>query len=404
MKKGLKILIKTALTTIGILAFFTAAFICLMSIIGIDYSALNLDQLFGARSSSELKDWYYGEIGDIVVGEATVVESISYDRYAYQQLDEITQQVYDQVLECINNHDEKITLSTTDVNTLTVAYEAVMADYGGLFWTNGYQYNTYKSGDRIVGLEFAPKYTMSKEQRDIYQGTIDATVEQWLAGISVEDNDFDKALYVFEKLISNVDYDLDSVENQNILSVFINRVTVCQGYADAAWYMLDKLGIKSTIITGRANGEAHAWNLVYLDGAYYYMDVTWGNSRYLNLDASTQKRVNYAYLAMTTEELAHTHTIDTSFEMPQCLSNADNYYVYKNLYFDSFDVNSIGWTLQKSYEAGDSESSIKLANPELFNEVAEYFFEDKHIADYCSGINSIYYIMDDNANVITIQW
>ena len=227
---------------------------------------------------NELANWY-GEnsSGDSMLQDAVMVESVSYDRYAYQQLTEEEQTTYDQIYSCIENYSDRITLSTKDKDVLANAYEAVLADYGGLFWINGYQYNTYTSNNNVVGLEFEPKYTMSEDQRDIYQATVDSVAADWLSGISPSASDFDKALYVFETLIEKVDYDTNSLENQNILSVFLYQSTVCQGYADAAWYLLDKLGISSTIITGTANNESHAWNLVHLDGAYYYMDVTWGS-------------------------------------------------------------------------------------------------------------------------------
>ena len=220
-------------------------------------------------------------IKNSMIGDAVIVESVSYDRYAYQQLSEAEKLTYDQVYDCIINFKNRITLSTKDKDVLANAYEAVMADYGNLFWIKGYQYNTYTNNDEVVGLEFEPKYSMTEEQKDVYQAKVDAVVQDWLSGISVSASDYDKALYVFETLINKVEYDKDSVENQNILSVFLYQSTVCQGYADAAWYLLDQLGIKSTIITGTANNESHAWNLVYLDDAYYYMDVTWGNSKYL---------------------------------------------------------------------------------------------------------------------------
>ena len=365
---------------------------------------LDLDELIEVRSISDFKNWYYGEVSEIVVGEPVVVESISYDRYAYQQLDETTQKVYDQLLDCVMNHTESISLLSKDVDVLSKAYEAMVADYGNLFWISGYQYNTYKSGDTVIGLDFSPKYTMDYEQRRIYQEMIDTVCDEWLSGLDYNATDYDKAKYIFEILINNVDYDLNSEDNQNIISVFINRTTVCQGYADAAWYLLNELDIPCTIITGEANGESHAWNLIYLDNAYYYMDVTWGNSKYLNLDNSTEKRINYAYLAMTTEELCQTHTITSSFEVPECLSNMDNYYVHSGLYFDVFDVSSIGQTLGNSYKSGEDEISIKFASSDIFNQVIDYFLEEQHLGEYCTGITSIYYILDDNANVITIQW
>ncbi|WP_090528449.1 transglutaminase domain-containing protein [Pseudobutyrivibrio sp. UC1225] len=339
-----------------------------------------------------------------MVDEPVVVESVSYDRYAYQHLNDETKVTYDQIYNCMTEYSEKITVSTKDNSTLQKAYEAVMADYGDLFWVNGYKYNTYTSDDKVVSIEFWPKYTMSKDQRDVYKASIEATADEWLSGISQDASDFKKALYVFETLIENVDYNTDSEENQNILSVFLYRSTVCQGYADAAWYLLDKLGIKSTVITGTANGESHAWNLVYLDGAYYYMDVTWGNSKYLDGNNDTAKRVNYAYFAMTTEEISQNHVITVDFEVPECLSNADNYFVHEGLYYDWFGVDSIGNRLAQSYNNGEAEISLKFSNSDLYSKVINYFIDENHLSDYCRGINSVYYLLDENANVLTIQW
>ncbi|MCR4694696.1 MAG: hypothetical protein K5773_05195 [Pseudobutyrivibrio sp.] len=390
---------RTVLNTIGVLAIVTAVFLAVFMLMD-----QKLEGFDGSNGFQEIKNYYSQKTGELIVGEPVVVEGISYNKYAYQQLDEEAQKTYDQILDCILNFKEDVPISTKDEEVLAQAYEAVMADYGNLFWIKGYQFNTYTSGSSVLGLDFTPKYTMDQEQRDIYQAVIDAKAKDWLSGISKNDTDYDKAKYVFELLINNVDYNTDSLENQNILSVFLYQSTVCQGYADAAWYLLDQLGIKSTIITGQANGESHAWNLVYLDNAYYYMDVTWGNSKYMDLDNSTAKRVNYAYLAMTTEEIGQTHTITSTFPVPECLSTADNYYYHNGLYFENFAIDAIGKLLKESYQRGDSEISMKFANADLYNQVIEYFFNDQHIADYCKGLSSVYYLMDESANVLTITW
>lgn len=401
MKRFRKAIVKTITTVVGVMLIITAVFMATIFYFNLDVSKLS--ETIGNRSAESIDEWFSGEVGNIVVGKPIVVESVSYDRYAYQQLNDDTRVVYDQIYECITAYKDVISISTTDVNVLKNAYDAMIADYGNLFWISGYKYNTYKSGEEFVGIEFEPKYTMNQDQRDVYQVSVDACVDKWLAGISEDASDYEKALYVFETLIEKVDYNTDSIENQNILSVFLYQSTVCQGYADAAWYMLDKLGINSTIISGEANGENHAWNLVYLDNAYYYMDVTWGNSKYLNLDNSTQKRVNYAYLAMTSEELSQTHTINEPFDAPECLSTADNYYVHEGLFFDTFDEDSIGRTFAKYYN-NKQEVSIKLSNAELYKQVILYFFDESHLSDYCDNLESIYYILDDNANVVTVQW
>lgn len=351
-----------------------------------------------------IESWYYDHMGEVVVGKPVVVESISYDRYAYQQLDDETKQVYDQILDTVLKFEEKCTLVSLDTEKLIKAYEAMMADYGGLFWISGYQYNTYKSGEKIIGLEFVPKYTMTQEEKDEYQIQVDAIVEEWLAGISITDSDFDKAQYVFENLINRTEYVGDADNNQNILSVFLTQETVCQGYASAAWYLLNELQIPSTIISGEANGEPHAWNLVYLDSAYYFMDVTWGNSRYLDSNNTQEKRVNYGYMAMTTEEMALSHTVTSTFEIPECLSNGDNYYVHNGMYIDEWDIGNIGHLIERSWDSQEEECAMKFANSDLYNKAIEYFLEERHISDFCWGLKSISYLMDENTLVLTLQW
>ncbi len=364
----------------------------------------NFNELLESRSIDDAVNWYKERTNKTDVPEPITVESVSYDRYAYQHISKITQETYDQIYDCIINFDERIAVNTNDADVLNAAYEAMMSDYGDLFWVNGYQYNTYTSGEEVICLEFIPKYTMTEDQKNIYQASVEDVAAQWLSGIDSSASDFDKTLYVFETLIEKADYNENSKENQNILSVFLYGETVCQGYADAAWYLLEQLGIESTIITGTANNENHAWNLVYIDNAYYYMDVTWGNSKYMDQNNGTAKRVNYAYMAMTSEEISQTHVITSSFEVPECLSNADNYYVHEGLYYDWFGTDSIGNRMKQSYEAGEDDISLKFSSSDLYGRVIKYFFDEKHISDYCSGLESIYYLLDENANVLTIQW
>lgn len=279
----------------------------------------------GCGALDMAKDTVNKQMEKMVVGESEQVDSISEERYAYCQLSEDEKIVYDQILHCILEHEEKVAVMTKDADMLQKVYDCMMADYGGLFWIEGYQYNTYTSMDQVVGIEFMPKYIFTREQRQEYQAQVDAVVEEWMAGIGPNDSDFDKSKYVFETLVNNVEYDINSQNNQNILSVFLGRSTVCQGYADATQYLLQQLGIQSMIVRGKANGEFHAWNLVRLDGEYYLTDTTWGNSRYLMPDSSTQKFVNYDYLNATSSFMAETHVAEMPISLPECTATACHY-------------------------------------------------------------------------------
>lgn len=65
----------------------------------------------------------------------------------------------------------------------------------------------------------------------------------------------------------------------------VNKTAVCQGYATLLYRLCLEAGVDNRIITGEGiNGEgqpeAHAWNLVELDGQYYYLDSTWDAELY----------------------------------------------------------------------------------------------------------------------------
>lgn len=87
---------------------------------------------------------------------------------------------------------------------------------------------------------------------------------------------------VHDYLVDNVEYDT-SISKDNIYNVYgalINNECVCEGYAKALKYLLDGLGIESTLVIGKAqnsqgDSENHAWNYVKIDNNWYAIDSTW---------------------------------------------------------------------------------------------------------------------------------
>lgn len=52
----------------------------------------------------------------------------------------------------------------------------------------------------------------------------------------------------------------------------------CNGYALAFKDIMTRLNIQALHIT--SDSMQHAWNLVYLDGEWYHVDVTWDDPVY----------------------------------------------------------------------------------------------------------------------------
>lgn len=337
------------------------------------------------------------------VGQPDKAEAVSTEKYVYSRLSDSEKSVYDEMYAAFMEHDEKATVDNISDEALEKVFYAVLADYGGIFWVNGYSYRRYeKSNSNIILL---PTYTYTKEERDRLQKEIDLEVDTFIANIPSDSSDFQKSKYVYEYLINNVSYDRAAPDNQNIVSVFINRASVCQGIADAANYLFTKLNIPSVIIRGTANGQSHAWNMIMLDSEWYFFDATWGNSEYLDPELGNGVRyINYAYLNTTSEEMASTHVIDMSVEIPECSAIQDNYYIAEGLYFSGFDASQMGGAFKKAYDSGQSSASIKCANVQVYNQAKQYFLTDFHIADYITGLSKIKYNERGDILVLTIYF
>ena len=95
-------------------------------------------------------------------------------------------------------------------------------------------------------------------------------------------NDYEDIKMVHDYLVENIEYDT-SLQEKNIYNIYgalINEKCVCEGYARAFKYLLDGLGIESTMVIGKGinssgQSENHAWNYVKLENNWYAVDCTW---------------------------------------------------------------------------------------------------------------------------------
>ena len=351
---------------------------------------------------SDVEETVDETLTDYSVAEPEIPDTSSADCYVYNTLSAEERVVYDQVYDALTGLKADVPVSTTDKDELRKMYECVLADHGDIFWTSGYVYHIYSRGDEIIGLTFSPNFTMDEQERDATRQAIESVASEWVEGLSPDASDYEKSEYIYRTLITNVAYDETAEDNQNIKSVFLNRATVCQGYANAVCYLAHRMGLQAAVVTGYANGELHAWNLIRLDGEYYYMDVTWGNSSYMDMEDSAQRFVNYAYLNVTGEELASTHTSYVDYPLPDCRATMDNYYRQEGRYFDTPDMDAIGRVFGEAYSLGQETSSVKIAGADDYREVVRYFIDEEHIADHCPGITRISYLQSDNMGVFTL--
>lgn len=123
-----------------------------------------------------------------------------------------------------------------------------------------------------------------------------------IAGSNNYGSDYDKIKRVYKWICDNVEYDY-FYEDGSIYDALIGGKSVCSGYAGAFQVIMDAMGIECYINEGKAAGEDHAWNIVKLDGKYYFVDATWGDTsteydKYLLFGTDLRDRDNFAGLAL----------------------------------------------------------------------------------------------------------
>lgn len=326
-------------------------------------------------------------------------------RYVYQALSSKRQHTYDQMLTALMNMRESVRLTTRDPEEVQTCYEAICADYGEIFWVEDCSTRVVSVFGHPVMLYFDVNYTFTPQQVRDYQVQMQPKIDEYLTELAACGSEYEKTELLYKKMISEVAYDLDAENNQNILSVFLDGQTVCQGYACAVQYLLQQVGIQCAVVTGTARGEAHAWNLVRLDGEYYYLDVTWGNASYR---ASAQPQdtvfdgVNFAYLNLTSEELMRTHEPTVHYELPVCESTQDSYFVRHDLYFDHWDAAQTGERLAQIYRSGERSISMKFADETQLAMACTYLIDERHFKDYCTDAVTICYMADTDLGILNV--
>lgn len=309
--------------------------------------------------------------------------------YAYHALDETKQGLYREILKALTDMEESVTLSTVEESLIAPVFTSVMNDHPELFYVEGYQYTAHTMNDVIISIVFEGTYSLTKDEVQELRLQIDESLRTCLSEVPLGEDEYSTIVYLYEYLINNTEYDKNAPNNQNILSVFLQGRSVCQGYAKAMQYLLQCVDMQAMIVTGFTDGERHAWNLVRVNGGYYYLDPTWGDASYSNGsetdDGSYTPPINYDYFLVTTEELTRTHSIEKVVDLPECVSTIDNYFVREGLYFTSYDEDLLSLIFDSDEARTTDYVTIKCSSIEVYNELMHKLIDNQEIFNFISN-------------------
>ena len=331
--------------------------------------------------------------------------------YAYSMLAEEEQTLYLEIRDALINYEEDVRLSSYDKDEISHAFQCVLNDHPEIFYVDGYTYTEYTLGDILRKITFTGTYRFSPEEKQQKQEQIDSYVNRCLSGIPDNADDYTKVKYIYEYLIHHTEYDAAVEDNQNICSVFIEGRSVCQGYAKATQYLLNEAGVFSTLVLGRVvGGEGHAWNLVRINGKYYYVDTTWGDASYQAVGGSTGypnekiPTINYDYLCVPTKQMNLTHEIANVVELPECNSMEDNYYVREGFYFTQWDEEQIERIFREEYEKGSIYVTLKCDSYEVYSRMYDALITNQGIFKYLDCPDGLVSYSDDERQCSMSFW
>lgn len=255
--------------------------------------------------------------------------------YSYNQLNEKQLYIYDAVITAVEQLKTDVALSTVmdiSADDYCEVYQQIYNDEHALFYIDTkMQYAMNTNTKKLASAVIFYKY--SDEKIAEMQKAVDAEVAKVLDGVTDDMTEYDKVKYFHDYLASGVVYD-ESTENcRDIYGVFVDKKAICGGYSKAFSYLCDKVGIETATVTGDADGEAHMWNMVKIDGEWYNIDIT-----YAVTESALGNYVRYDYFCVTDEMLADTRSVyEQIYTYPKATAEECNYYVKNGLVADSWE-------------------------------------------------------------------
>ncbi len=177
---------------------------------------------------------------------------------------------------------------------------------------------------------------------------MEAVISEALSYVKPGMSELEKVLVLHDWLSAHCDYDYINYLKDDIPWVsyneegaFVNGKAVCAGYADAFSILMQRVGIESYHVSSSAIN--HAWNLVYVDGYWHHVDVTWTDPVGGTYDLVNEGYTQHQYFMRSDEEYSgefgHPGFSDT---LPDAtLSGSYEGYIFRDTdskfsYYDSY--------------------------------------------------------------------
>lgn len=366
MKKHLRILLLTISICFGLIGCSEKEF---------DYVPINDSEVYSSNLNERSK------VSVVALGEDSEYQIMKlvkrgYSNYGYIQLDAQMQEAYKTIEYALLNLEEKVAISDEVFEKFNTLLRYISSDNPLFFWEpNEITYTPRVGGGYVMNF----KYNFTKEEVFQFLTEIDDYANDYCNSIPAGLSNFDKALLVHDKVVTNIVYDktLSNEWRNDVYGGLINHYASCLGYSKTYQYLMCRLSIDTLMAYGYGGEEQHAWNVINLDGKYYHVDTTFNDSSKTSEIIDGYSKVQHEYTFLCDAEITKTHDILSeefgSYKLPECDSTQKNYYRMKDLMVSSKSMDTVNSDID---EALSNAISVALADK---NSILEIRFEDEEI-------------------------
>ena len=281
--------------------------------------------------------------------------------------------------------------------------QRILREHPELFWIKRWACTTTPSWTK---LEIETEFTEQEiaERNDRLNAAVKSIADQVPSGA----DEFERALFVHDYIITHCDYDQEGAKDPDALvgvtayDCLVDHLAVCSGYSRAYQMVLQRMGMECGICSGMSGSESHAWNYVQIGGKYYWVDVTFDDP--VNASGSSSG-IEHSYFLMDDEMLLRTRSIgsDDPF-VPTCASLEQNYYVRNGLFLETYTPEAVDEILAR--EASSRHVEIMFRTAEACQQAMTDLLENEKIWDLqtirSGGYTNLNYQFEDEMNVLIL--
>lgn len=313
--------------------------------------------------------------------------------------------VFDQMRSELHQFHNDITIEGgMSGETLDDAFFRITRECPELFWVTGYS-ATYTEAEATVN--FSVVDGLSEEQLRRMSDELDSAADKVARQAAMYPSDYDRVLFVHDYIVEHTNYDTAGAATgvngiwSTAYGCLVKGNAVCQGYAEAFLLLMDKLGIPAGMVAGVTDVGLHAWNYVYVNGAYYWLDTTWDDPSFTNGEGSLQ----HTYFLINDEMLLRSRTIDDvgNGYVPVCTTLDANYFVRNDNYLTGYQFSDIDLRLSKAAAEGGIE--VMFSDSGALDAAYEALFTEQEIWDaaiFKTRKATVAYSKDSVMNVLRI--